>query len=488
MSFRSSLSLIILTFAALFPRAVSAQGWPEIFDPFQLRTINLTISTGDWNTIRFDQTFAIEVPAQLALGAESPIWVAVRRKSGDGLPSEADPQKISLKIDINEIVPGQTWHGLKKVSLENGDDSNVVTEGFSWYMHRLAEYPDGYLYKPGMAAWVKLYVNGQYKGVYTNVEQVDKRFLENRGIFVNGSTWLYKSQGPTSWELREGAAHSPTYNTLCYEPFPEQTCATPDPTTMAATLPGLIEMQGMLTLGAVNAFTFSPDNLFSKGKNFFWADFSTSLSTFLPWDLDTNLSRFLVTPSIYDRGNSSYEDLIIDNPTFRTQYNNVMRNLILGPCHPDSLVTALNTFETLLTTCLASDPNSQIGNVADFFDDFRDWVPDRQANVLSQLPAVTGVPNGYRPGLGQILATPNPFRSATTINFEAEEEGLANMDVFDIAGRRVGGYTGLAVREGLNEIPWKGTHDSGARLSPGIYFIRVSSGKLLKTGRVTVLP
>ncbi len=40
-------------------------------------------------------------------------------------------------MDINEYVDGQTWHDLKKLSLENGDDQDVVTEGLSWYVHRL---------------------------------------------------------------------------------------------------------------------------------------------------------------------------------------------------------------------------------------------------------------------------------------------------------------------------------------------------------------
>ena len=28
--------------------------------------------------------------------------------------------KVSLKLDINEYVIGQSWHGLRKLSLENG--------------------------------------------------------------------------------------------------------------------------------------------------------------------------------------------------------------------------------------------------------------------------------------------------------------------------------------------------------------------------------
>lgn len=106
---------------ALCGSSAQGQTWPDIFDPTQLLTLNLTMDPADWDTIRSDLTFDIDVEAQFWPDGEAPITVAVRRKSCDALPNEDDPFKVSLKIDINEIVSGHKWHGLIKLSLENGD-------------------------------------------------------------------------------------------------------------------------------------------------------------------------------------------------------------------------------------------------------------------------------------------------------------------------------------------------------------------------------
>lgn len=103
--------------------------WPAVFDPLQLLTVNLQMDPLDWNTIRHDSTLLIEVPAMFWQDGDQPIPVLVRRKSGLAMPSEADPQKVSLKIDINDLVSGQKWHELTKLSLENGDDEGLVREG-----------------------------------------------------------------------------------------------------------------------------------------------------------------------------------------------------------------------------------------------------------------------------------------------------------------------------------------------------------------------
>jgi hypothetical protein len=120
---RVSVLLMIVLIAA--PGAF-AQAWPDVFNPFQILNLNLQLAEQDWDTIRHDTTNEIEVPALFWADGESPILVSVRRKSSRALPSEADPVKVGLKIDINELVDGQKWRDLTKVSLENGTDSGVI--------------------------------------------------------------------------------------------------------------------------------------------------------------------------------------------------------------------------------------------------------------------------------------------------------------------------------------------------------------------------
>src|SRR5918993_6000842 len=103
-------ALVLL--ALMSAPAAHAQAWPDVFNPFQLLNLNMELSSADWDKIRRDTTNEIEVPAQFWADGEAPILVSVRRKSSRALPSESDPVKVGLKIDINELVDGQKWRGV----------------------------------------------------------------------------------------------------------------------------------------------------------------------------------------------------------------------------------------------------------------------------------------------------------------------------------------------------------------------------------------
>ena len=385
---RAGLLPAIMAMAAIVPVGkVYAQDWPDIFNPLELVALNLDMDPGDWNTIQNDESFEIEVPAMFWMDGEKPILVAVRRKSAD--PLGGGPFiKVSLKIDINELVPGQLWHDLRKLSLENGDDQDVVSEGVAWYLHRLASGQEGYGYDPGLASWITLSINGVYTGVYVNVEQRDKRFLQNRGIYLNGETWLYKVNSKGQVDLKVGGPKdSPTFMALCYEPFdPDPSCETPDPATLAAELPQLINMQGLLTLAAVDSFATNPDAIFSHGKNFFYADFLSGLTRqHYPWDLDATLRGGAINDDIYQIG-SAYGSILLGVPEFHAQYSQIMNDLLCGPLSASSLVAFGDAIEPVLTEALEDDPNNQIdGSIPEHFDSLRNWLSNRVANVTAQI-------------------------------------------------------------------------------------------------------
>src|SRR5215207_6572297 len=98
-------------------------------------------------------------------------------------------------------------------------------------------------------------------------------------------------------------------------------------------------MSGMLTQGAVDAYTDNPDSLIGHGKNFSFADFSDPAGTgkdtrrlYFPWDLDTVFRS--TSANIYGSQNSRkvttspYQEVILRHPDFRAQYNQIMLNLL----------------------------------------------------------------------------------------------------------------------------------------------------------------
>lgn len=390
---------MMFALTVLTPLGAQAQSWPDIFNPFEVKTLNLELSPADWDIIRFDLTNDIEVPARFWADGEEPIEVSVRRKSSRALPSELDPVKVGLKIDIDEYV-SQQWHGLTKVSLENGGDVNPLLEGMAWQLHEMASQA-GY-YGPerhaALASWVRLNVNGQSLGVYTSVEQRDKQFLENRGIRVKGQSWLYEADDIDSAVLEYGDTDSPTFAALCFSPFARaaqgrsaNACRTPADSQLDTYLDTMIEMDAMLAQGAVDAFTDNPDALFSHGKNFMFADFSHSglKRRYFPWDLDAVFRK--VDGSIYGSRSrkgvtqTPYQSVLLNHPRYRIRYNAMLWAMTDtgGPLSAESINAFLDSLEPALAPALAADPFRQ--GDEEGFDSLRGWIAARIANVRSQI-------------------------------------------------------------------------------------------------------
>jgi len=417
----SAVTSLVMTFSLSSAHAQVVPDWPDLYDPFTLLNLNVeTVNPEDFDLIRNDTTYEIEVPAWFWAEDEEPILVSIRRKSASALPNELDPnKKVSFKIDINEYqdedetgadicvdvqVPNgvcrSQWKAVKKLSLENGDDQDVVQEGFAWYLHRLAAQ-SGLNYHSGLAAWVDLTINGEYQGVYVNVEPRDKQFLKNRGLWAGSDdTWLYKMSDVDSPEIKEAPEDefeipfsSPASTQYCYKPFVVSgACPTPD--DFKAQLEAGINMEGMLTFGAVSAFHYSPDDLFAKGKNFYYLDYAAGLAPreYIQWDLDSAFGSLDPNRSMYAQGRGRFnvyeKALVLETSSpFRAEYDAIVSALVQGPeavFDPESLLVDLQDFEFMLNVSLAADPNSK--NAISSFDSLAQYVPLRVASMQDQLP------------------------------------------------------------------------------------------------------
>lgn len=418
-----AISLLVLIMCIIAPDGAMANpdlDWPGLYDPFTMLTFNLVMAPGDWGKIVKDRTYEIEVPALFWAtedGNDPPILVSVRRKSATTLGKD----KISLKIDINEytveddfgddVCDGnygftdptcvEKWHGVKKMSLENGDDSNVISEGLAWYLHRVAA-ESGLDYTPGYASWVTVTVNSESKGVYVNVEQRDKQWLKNHGFWEGSDdTWLYKYSDVNSPEIKEAPEDdagvpidSPLQIALCYAPF-DFTCDEPE--DFKEQLINNINMESLLTLGAVAAFEGSPDDLLRKTKNFYLVDYSSAeigLREYTEWDLDSAFTGNKTNESIYNHGKKkdtdTYEAHLIASPEspFRNEYNKIMQDLLDGPFDEANLFPGFDAIEAAISVAVDADPNNQLGSdsAGEEFAKLRDFVTARKINVQEQLP------------------------------------------------------------------------------------------------------
>jgi hypothetical protein len=383
-----------------------------------------------WNLMRFDSTNSILLPARfdevvVVDGKETivdlngnadgtSLRVGVRRKSSRALPSEDDPRKIGMKVGFSDFVSGQRYRGVSKLSLENGGDISPLHEGMAWHLHQQASVAGFYGagYDPALAAWSKVSVNGEYLGVYTNVEQRNKQFLRNRSLW-NNATWMYKQDDIGRAEFDEGPTlddgtpiDSANVDALCFAPFRPTsgewaaTCPAPSDGLLDETLNATIDMRVMLTQGAIDAFTVNDDAMLTKGKNFFFVDRAGELRRHYPWDLDAvfrapSSNIYSIGSTTSKRGvvtykQSEFQTLILNHPVYRAEYNSIMLGLLDGPLSSSSIDAFFAKVRPELEAALASDPylSHVVSSPAgEHIDSLRTWIADRDATVRSQVAA-----------------------------------------------------------------------------------------------------
>ncbi len=81
---------------------------------------------------------------------------------------------------------------------------------------------------------------------------------------------------------------------------------------------------------------------------------------------------------------------------------------------------------------------------------------------------------------------PNPFNATTKINFNSQG-GATNLSIYDITGSLVKTLVDGSVEAGSHSIIWDGRDASGADVSSGVYFYRLSDSHGKNVRRMTLL-
>ncbi|MHC4499949.1 MAG: InlB B-repeat-containing protein, partial [Planctomycetota bacterium] len=307
-------------------------------------------------------------------------------------------------------VPGQFFAGKKKLSLENGSEGATVAEGLGFNIMRKTGI------SVGRAAWVKVYVNGSYKGLYNNVEQVDKVFLEDMGLDHGGFLWK-KSELIGGEQQRTREAETSPFKFAWY-PFDHSATIPPDmnnvevptPSDWLAQAPNLINIPHLLKLAVAENYIANTDALVMKETNYFYYDWSTDANgldpnfqqprLYFPWDLDTVIrSPDTGLPIMDNTWTSHLQEGLIDEvnesgtpygyPTYQADYLTYYSNLLDGALELSSVIAMVNNIESVISADMNDDPYQQTGLPSLEFQRIRDFLTDRTAYVTAQLEALS---------------------------------------------------------------------------------------------------
>ena len=131
------------------------------------------------------------------------------------------------------------------------------------------------------------------------------------------------------------------------------------------------------------------------------------------------------------------------------------------------------------------------GNTLKIFYTLSTWNPYTVVKMRSKFQVLAGSQVGVQPpqpgNLPHLDVAPNPSSSSVRVSFSMARAGLADVHVYDVAGRQVRNLGHRNLAAGSHELVWDGRTESGALAGPGVYFVRVRSGGLTLASRMVRL-
>jgi hypothetical protein len=298
----------------------------ELYDPDTLPRFDIELSDASISALNADpDTY---VTGTLRYQGESITNIGIRIK-GEATKRSLD-KKAAFKIKFDEFVSQQQFHGLRRLTLNNlVEDPSFLAERLAFHMFRAAKLP------APRANSALVYVNGEYFGVYANVETEDKTFL--RRWFTSDAGNLYE-EGESDFEF----GHEMYFDLETNEEKNDRSDLTrlfralidAQPATYLQDIDRSLDTEHFLRFTAMEAAVDQWDmyayTLFYPNNFRLYDDPSTGKFVFLPWGMDLSLKPFLYTgrPHISIFELSWYED----NPDHNAANAHVSNGLIFKAC------------------------------------------------------------------------------------------------------------------------------------------------------------
>lgn len=289
----SILSSVVLSLALLSPNLL-AQKDVALFDTTAMQEIRLTLDPTVWQTLRdnydkddyYSSNFAWNGTALQNIGIKS-------RGSGS-----RSPFKPNLTVKFNKYVK-QKFLGHNTILLKaNNQDGSMMREFLTMALAQRLGLP------APREAPARLYVNGEFFGLYTIVENPDEDFLTR--VYGESAGYLYDYNPILDYHFdylgEDPAVYGLQFEPKTHEDAPELPKLfemlrlinqTPD-ADFPAVGPSYVDLAGFLKLLAVENYVSDSDGILSDvwGMNNFYLyrPANSKQFRFLPWDTDFTLS------------------------------------------------------------------------------------------------------------------------------------------------------------------------------------------------------
>jgi spore coat protein CotH len=310
MTIRQAIPAFVLAVLLLVPAVGPAQSTDDVFDPDVLHDVFLRINTRDLELLRANYDVNTYYPADIQWGTAIARNVAIRSR-GYGSRSA---NKLGLRVDIDHFVSGQQFAGVDSLVLDNlNQDASMVREHAAMALFT----------RMGQAAprtsFARLFINGQYQGVYGLVEEPNEQFVERRFGADRGYLFEYHWRSPYYFddlgedltpyrEIFEPRTRELTAPGVLYSPLRELVRAEEGESLndWRDRVSTYLDLNQLVTMVAIEEFLSEFDGLTgAEGTNNFYLyrPHGSERHIFVPWDRDNAFHH--VDSPIYLRTNEN---------------------------------------------------------------------------------------------------------------------------------------------------------------------------------------
>lgn len=386
-------------------------------------------------------------------------------------------KKVPFKIKI-DAFKDQKLDGIREFNLNNfSDDPTYVKEALIYDMMRAAGVP------APRTSYARLYVNGEYRGLYLLIENVDKTFLRRHYGAENDEGNLYKTKRNAAVHLTDLGDDYRKYNeaglllktnetandwTRLFEFIKILNHLPRD--SQAVELSRVFNVEGYLDVLAFEVMTYNWDTYWSGGNNFYLYEHPDGRIHWIPWDQNESLSSKVgaIFPVIEDvfvskraKDRPLIQAIFIQKHWQEVYLDKICRLCDSIFCMPyvlprvtawreqirdavrtdENALGAYHEFERSLTDYTWYDwrlfkrsesLNIREKGLAPYLSERRIWALD-QIEKQGGTCAVTN----YQPDTYDLDVLPNPSDGHLQIKWPAGRAALYQFELYDITGKQV---------------------------------------------------
>ncbi len=373
----------MMRFSADGRRIITGDRPPQgLYDSATIRSVYLDFSQPNyWSLLTQNYATKTDLPATLTIDGVIYDSVGVRFKGQTSYMGTQNSQKKSFNISVNYAFPQQRVMGYRTLNLNNSfQDPSFLREVF--YLHQIRRHIPA-----ASANFVNLYINGQNWGLYPNVQQLNKDFLEEWFFSNDGANWRadrpdsvsapgpgpgggwgdgtaalnYLGPDPSAYYRYYDLKSSDVDNPWHYLVTTCQMLNTTPLNELPNVLPRYLDVDRTLWFLASEIAWADDDSYVYKGKMDYYVYYEPETGRMTPIEYDGNsvlLSQNASWGPFYNASKVNYPLLnrLLSVPMWRQRYLAHLRTIIEEEMNPEVCNAMLDNYKAMIAPYVQADP------------------------------------------------------------------------------------------------------------------------------------